>query len=407
MSSIRVLLVLLVRFAAAQNTATFCQYHLDGAIDCSALSALQAVPVGALGVSDYLPIPGADPANPIKAKQLAGNSVNKLWSLHEGAYFWLVAANNEGAVLVDAPEGSAVKSRNEYGVPDASWIVDALDALLSGTKLTDLVLTHEHWDHMGAAGLIHTHFASESNPIKVWGTTELAEIFERRAAYTNPLFNNNRGIPAVTNRVDCKADIVAGGFTFKALATSGHAADITLLVDAEDAAGAITTILYDVDVVFPGYIPFFNAAVTGNYVAFLDHMDYLMTLDFDLLSGGHLARLGTKADVQVQIDLFKAINDGAAQALKTVDINPIVSATGVFNPADSTFSNTWALYNEYLARVVESCYDYVLDSPARGGMDFKATLASVEVTLRSNCWTAQNAIRVGEGSPAHAKVCDN
>lgn len=64
------------------------------------------------------------------------------------------------------------------------------------------------------------------------------------------------------------------------------------------------------------------------------------------------------------------------------------------------------LYNEYLARVVESCYDYVLDSPARGGMDFKANLASVEVTLRSNCWTAQNSIRIGDGSPAHAKVCD-
>lgn len=129
---------------------------------------------------------------------------------------------------------------------------------------------------------------------------------------------------------------------------------------------------------FPGWSPFYNAAITNNYVAFLDRMSYLLTLDWDILVAGHLSRTGTKADVELQIRLFGDINAGAVNALGSVQFAPIAGATGAFTPTSPNFRNSWFMINEYIARIVDNCYDYVLDAAARG-IDYKAALGGIEV----------------------------
>lgn len=41
------------------------------------------------------------------------------------------------------------------------------------------------------------------------------------------------------------------------------------------------------------------------------------------------------------------------------------------------------ILNEYLERIIDVCYDYVLDTPARG-RDWLAELNGVDITLRSH-----------------------
>lgn len=253
---------------------------------------------------------------------------------------------------------------------------------------------------------MYDHFNAIST-VKVWGSEELEEIFENRNIYANPLFNNNRGVPSVDEVVSCKAKLQVGAFSLDVLVSSGHAADLVILIDAATnaAAGVTQGILYEVDVIFPGWVPFYNAALTTNYVAFLDRMDYLLTLDWEILVGGHLSRTGTKADVELQIRLYKDINDGAARALGSVDLNPIAFATGAFSPGNANAGNLWLVFNEYLGRVVESCYDYMMDAAARG-IEYKTVLGGFEATLRSQCFVAQNSIRVSEGHPVINHACD-
>lgn len=65
--------------------------------------------------------------------------------------------------------------------------------------------------------------------------------------------------------------------------------------------------------------------------------------DFDLLVAGHLTRLGTKEDVQAEVDYMADILAGAEFALSTVSVADIGMGTGVGDPTNPNFGNTWCV----------------------------------------------------------------
>ena len=402
-----VLALLALKWTAilGQNIGTFCDHSVtDGSIDCSGVGLASVPPSAFTGRELFQPIVGADASNPIKARQIAGGTQHRVWALTDGTYFFVVAESDGAAVVVDSPEGMMVTGYSEVGLPTGTWISDAVDALLSvGTQVTDLVLTHEHWDHVGAAGLMYDKYS----PKRVWGSEGLQDIIVRRNDYPNPYFNNNRGVPGVTKPINCISNMTVGALTFKLIPAKGHGADITLFLNASEnsEAGVTESILFDVDVIFPGWSPFYFAALSENFVGFLDKMNYLASLEFDILVAGHLTRLGTKADVEMQIRYFTDIVEGAAHGLSVVQTGPIFGATGIGNPSSPNFGNSFLMLNEWRFSVVEKCYEYVLDASARG-INYLDELAAVDVTLRSHCWRALNAVRVSDGSPAEVpKEC--
>lgn len=54
-------------------------------------------------------------------------------------------------------------------------------------------------------------------------------------------------------------------------------------------------------------------------------------VDFDVLVGGHLSRLGTKEDVQIKVDFFADVLAGVELALATVSVSDVVIGTGVID----------------------------------------------------------------------------
>ena len=52
--------------------------------------------------------------------------------------------------------------------------------------------------------------------------------------------------------------------------------------------------------------------------------------------------------------------------------------------------NSWLYMNEFLARVVDICYDHVM------GKGWNTRLSGVEVTLRSHCLSVSNQVRIVE-----------
>ncbi len=76
-------------------------------------------------------------------------------------------------------------------------------------------------------------------------------------------------------------------------------------------------VLMKVDIVFPGWTPFMDLAVSENVMGYLKAHDMILSYDFDWLVSGHFGRLATRKDVEVQKAYMQDIVANAQTALKT------------------------------------------------------------------------------------------
>ena len=70
-----------------------------------------------------------------------------------------------------------------------------------------------------------------------------------------------------------------------------------------------------VDVIFPGWVPFAYLAVSANVPGWLTAHDKALAYPFETLVGGHLTRLGTRADVAVQQEYLEDLRSETTAAL--------------------------------------------------------------------------------------------
>ena len=56
---------------------------------------------------------------------------------------------------------------------------------------------------------------------------------------------------------------------------------------------------------------------------------------------GHLTRLGTKADVQVYIDFFQHVLEGAKYGIAEAPNSLSIAGTGIFTPGNVNAGNLW------------------------------------------------------------------
>lgn len=75
-------------------------------------------------------------------------------------------------------------------------------------------------------------------------------------------------------------------------------------------------VLMLVDVIYPGWVPFTNIAQSKNIPGFMAHHDHALSFDFDTMITGHLTRLGTRQDVEIQREYMHDIRSAAQHALE-------------------------------------------------------------------------------------------
>ncbi|CAM9904204.1 unnamed protein product [Ectocarpus sp. 12 AP-2014] len=276
--------------------------------------------------------------------------------------------------------------------PNGTWLTASIDALLSeGTKLKYIVYTHRHWDHMGAAGLVAEYFAAD-NPTAIASRRTRLAVKKRDTKDPNTVFGNNRGVPVPEWYQEEVLEV--GGLRFTLEKAHAHqAGDLMVTLDKHDpqnaGEGIDSTIFMVTDTVFAGWAPFYSVNIVQDVSDFLEALDEINGELFDILVGGHLTRLGTKADVQRAVDFFVDVVAGAEAGNAAVTFPDVIAGTGVTDPTNPNFGNTWLVYNEVFERIVDVCEAYVLDVSGRG-RDWLVELAGMEITLRSQCWTVMN-----------------
>jgi len=237
--------------------------------------------------------------------------------------------------------------------------------LLDDRKLDILIYSHFHGDHIGGAKLIvekwpDVHIVAHRDT--KWNL-ELAELSD---------FPGD--IPPPKQTFNTK--LIVGPYELKD-ANQAHAPGNIYIY------AACEKILMIVDIIFPGWCPYYNWAMMQNMARFLQAHDEILEYDFDVLIGGHLTRPGTKDDAVVQKQYFDDLRVAAENADKSVDMNDIYAEAG-----EAGQSNPWLVFDIKLDRVGQLCYNEMVKK-------YAGILGAVDIITQAHCYTMLEFLSIG------------
>src|SRR6201981_665986 len=228
-----------------------------------------AEPASADTLPDYAPIPPSALGPAVNAQGYCVGRVEKnLYWVTDAAYQAAFLTTREGVVLFDAPPSIGHNLQR------------AIDEIASANgvsgKVTHLVYSHHHADHLGASSLFGRHV------VRV-GHVETKRLLARDNDPTRPVpdvtFETHHTLRVGGERVD-----MAGHAT-------NHPPDNSYIHFPDHDT------LMLVDVNLPGWVPFdsfnLNEDVPGSIAA----PDTAMAYPWKHFIGGHMGRLGTRADL--------------------------------------------------------------------------------------------------------------
>jgi glyoxylase-like metal-dependent hydrolase (beta-lactamase superfamily II) len=185
-------------------------------------------------------------------------------------------------------------------------------------RVTHLVYSHHHADHAGAASLFPE-----------------ATLIGHEKTRALLLRDDDPTRPAPTIAFGDSYTLEHGGERVE-LAFHGpnHTPDnIFIHFPGHDA-------LMLVDVVNPGWVPIFNTNLSEDMPGYIDAPAQALEYPWTYLIGGHLGRLGTRADVELHQAYIADVVANSYAALASVDPTPYFAKYG---------ANAWGWVNGYLS----------------------------------------------------------
>jgi len=294
-----------------------------------------------IDVPDSAKGPAVDAAKGYRLQRLGRN----LYMVTENAYQSMFLVHESGVVVVDAP-------------PSHAALIPKAIAEVTDKPITHIIYSHSHADHIGGAGGLG------GRPIII-AHEETRKLLARD---NDP----NRPLPTVTFGDTYTLKI--GGETLElSYHGNGHEPGNIFIYVPEQKT------LMVVDVIFPGWMMWRRFALAQDIPGFFDQVEKIKTFDFETLVAGHVARTGTRADVELQSEFMKDLKAAAGAALKSTRVG-----IGV-DPRDT--ANPWAVFGNYVDRVVIQCVNDL--TPKWSG-----TLAGFDVFIWDQCYAMEQSLRI-------------
>jgi len=320
---------------------------IRGLVSALCLFALSVVPVPAQEQRTAAPIPptGRGPTVDQSKGYFVEEIGDGLYWATDGTYQVMFLTTGVGVILVDAPPSLGEK------------LLTAIREV-TAEPLTHLVYSHSHVDHIGAAGMLPS------------GLTIVAH--EATAEQLRRANDPRRPLPTVTFTDNYLLQVGRQRLELSYSGPAHEPGNIYIYAPSQRA-------LMVVDIVFPGWVPFKELALAEDVPAFVQAHDDILGFDFDTFIGGHVTRLGTRQDVEVQKQYVMEVRDSAAQALQTVDVMAIGQQVG--------FDNPWLLFDTYLSEVARVCAAQVVPR-------WVDRLAGADVFTLSHCSVFADSLRI-------------
>jgi glyoxylase-like metal-dependent hydrolase (beta-lactamase superfamily II) len=307
----------------------------------------------ATDLPDYAPIPQSA-LGPALNEQgyFVGRVERNLYWVTDSTYQAAFLTTRDGVVLFDAPPTIGHNLQR------------AIDQIASANgvsnKVTHLVHSHHHTDHIGASSLFGR------DVVRV-GSAENKRLLIRDNDPARP-------VPDVT--FDKRHTLHVGGervnLTWQG---TNHTSDnIFIHFPNHDT-------LMLVDIVLPRWVPFASFNLNEDVPASIEAPAKGLSLPWKNYIGGHLGRLGTRDDVVVHQQYMSDIADSVRSALSTVDPTPFFAKYG---------NNSWAAVKTYLDAVSEQAAAPVIKK-------YTGVLAAADVFTASNAFIILESVRLDNG----------
>ncbi|HEY0472047.1 MAG TPA: MBL fold metallo-hydrolase [Kribbella sp.] len=332
----------------------------------AAVPALAAVAGGALAepaaadtLPDYAPIPPSALGPALNAQgYYVGRLEKNLYWVTDGTYQAAFLTTKDGVVLFDAPPSIG---RN---------LQRAIDQIASANgvsnKVTHLVYSHHHADHLGASSLFGGHV------VRV-GHVETRRLLAR---------DNDPARPVPDLTFETRRTLHVGG---ERIDLSWHGTNHTPDNIYIHLPNHDTLMLVDINL--PGWVPFasfnINEDVPGSIAAPAKALSY----PWKHYIGGHMGRLGTRQDMVIYQQYVADLVDGVKKALVAVDPTPFFTKYG---------DNTWAAVKTYQ----DAQADYAAAPVIK---KYTGVLAAADVYTASTAFLILESVRLdlGVGSQVH------
>ncbi|SNS01084.1 Glyoxylase, beta-lactamase superfamily II [Streptosporangium subroseum] len=308
---------------------------------------------------DYAPVPPSA-LGPTLNEQgyYVGRVERNLYWVTDGTYQAAFLTTHDGVVLFDAPPTIG------HNLQRAIDQIAAANGV--SNKVTHLVYSHHHADHLGASSLFGR------NVVRI-GHAETRRLLLRDNDPARPA-------PDVTFKDDYMLRV--GGQRIK-LAWHGtnHSPDnIYIHLPDHDT-------LMLVDVALPGWVPIYNLNLSEDIPGFMAAPATALSYPWKHYIAGHLGRLGNRKDVILHQQYVTDIAESARTALATVDPTPYFAKYG---------ANAWAAVKTYLDAVTDYAAAPVVAK-------YTGVLAAADVFTASSTLVILESIRLdlGFGSQIH------
>jgi glyoxylase-like metal-dependent hydrolase (beta-lactamase superfamily II) len=311
-----------------------------------------AQPASADVLPDYAPIPPSALGPPLNAQgYFVGRVKKNLYWVTDGTYQAAFLTTRDGVVLFDAPPTIGNNLQR------------AIDHIASSTrvsnKVTHIVYSHYHADHVGASSLFGR------------GVVRVGHVETKRL-----LARDNDAVPLPDVTFETRRTLRVGGERID-LAWHGpnHTPDnIYIHLPDHDT-------LMLVDINLPGWAPYdsfnVNEDVPGSIAAAATAMSYR----WRHFIGGHMGRLGTRDDMVVYQQYVSDLIDGVKEAVVAVDPTPFFTRYG---------NNSWAAVQTYQAAQLDYAAAPVIEK-------YTGVLAAVDVYTASTAFMLLESVRLDQG----------
>jgi glyoxylase-like metal-dependent hydrolase (beta-lactamase superfamily II) len=326
-------------------------------------NATQASPTTAN--QSAIPQAAIGPTIPPEKGYLVEEIRGSLYWVTDGTYNGMFMVTDEGVVAIDAPP-----SIGDNYLKAISEITDK--------PIRYVIYSHSHLDHIGAAASIFPENATYIAHEKV--AEELQRAHEE--LQVSPAVGNNNSQFPLMQLPPIPTETFAQNYTLQAgnqtLELNYHGnnheeGNIFIYAPAQ-------RVLMLVDIIFPGWVPFVYLALAEDVFGYIQAHDTILNYDFDTFVGGHVTRLGTREDVQVQREFITDLILASSRANQNVTFGQIFQEVGPTN-------NVWTLVNTYLNTIVEQCVNEMLPK-------WQHRLGGAEEFMSTHCWTMTSSMRV-------------
>jgi glyoxylase-like metal-dependent hydrolase (beta-lactamase superfamily II) len=287
-----------------------------------------------------------------------GRVEGNLYWVTDGSYQSAFLTTSDGVVLFDAPPAIGHN------------IQRAVDHIAAATgvsnKVTHLIYSHHHADHAGASSL----FGRKVTRI---GHEETRRLLLR---------DDDPARPAPEETFPDRRTVEIGGERVElAWHGSNHSPDnIFIHLPDHDA-------LMLVDIVNPGWASVCQDGLTEDVPGYLEAADTALTYPWRHFIGGHMGRLGTRADVATHRQYLSDIADCSRQALETLDPAPYLASRG---------GRSYAAMRDYLDALTAAAAAPVIEK-------YTGVLAAADVYTAGTTFRVIQSMRLdlGYGSQVH------